>query len=353
MSKIHCRLIAHSMSDHVQQIYTGLSMLDRRGIIQLTQETVREGLWINHARVILNGRIRLHYDVFDGWKIDDRYLNEADLYFKRSYAPHEFEIYGDRREKIHPLGLNYSVHPDTASWFAFRRALTLSKGVSNRMRQVLRSINVADSIFFTPRVGAMESAPELSSEPRVLFMVNTRDPYDDPQRSKDVIEERMSINEVRAECIRKLRKEFGEHFYGGFRHTKYAVEKFPDLLVKNASVTPGGQYIAHMRNFPICVATTGLHGSIGWKFAEYVAFSKAIIAEKLTYELPGRIADGVNYLSFETPQGCVEAAIRLFSDTEFRRRMMAANFQYYHNHLRPDAMILNTLLIALSTTASS
>lgn len=36
----------------------------------------------------------------------------------------------------------------------------------------------------------------------------------------------------------------------------------------------------------ICITTTGLHRSIGWKFAEYIAASKAIVTEKLNYS-PG------------------------------------------------------------------
>lgn len=208
-------------------------------------------------------------------------------------------------------------------------------------------MNVLNALFFTPRLRIMESAPDYSSEPRILFMVDAWDPFDDPKRPREIIEERQHINDVRAECIRRLRNEFGERFYGGFRHNEYAVSNFKELLVEDVSLTARGQYLEYLRSFPICVATTGLHGSIGWKFAEYIAFSKAIIAETLNYELPGRIDDGVNYLSFKSPQGCVEAAARLYADHELRHRMMAANFRYYCGHLRPDALVLNTLLTAL------
>ena len=352
MTKIHCRLLAHSTSIHVQQLYTGLSMLHHRGIIRLKQDTLRRGRRLNHARVILNDNIRLHYDMFDGWKVDEQYLDEADLYFKRSYAPQQFVIYGSRRRKIHPFGLNYCVYPNTVSRFAFQRAVVLPGGVRNRARDVIRSMNLTNSLFFSQRVSDMESAPDFAAEPRIIFMAHTWDPDDDPQASHEVIEERQSINETRAECIRRLRKEFGAHFYGGFKHTKYAISNFKELLVEDSSLTRTGRYVELLRSFPICVATTGLHGSIGWKFAEYVAFSKAIIAEALNYEVPGRLENGVNYLAFDTPQGCVDAAVRLYSDAEFRHQMMTANFKYYHQNLRPDTLVLNTLIAALAAIGS-
>jgi hypothetical protein len=101
----------------------------------------------------------------------------------------------------------------------------------------------------------------------------------------------------------------------------------------------------------ICVATTGLHGSIGGKFAEYVCLSKAILSEKLQYAVPGDLREGRNYLEFTTADECVEQAWRLFSDRALRNRLMCNNARYYNAWLRPDMLILNSLLTAYGATA--
>jgi hypothetical protein len=81
---------------------------------------------------------------------------------------------------------------------------------------------------------------------------------------------------------------------------------------------------------------------------EYVAFSKAIVSERMTYQVPGDFKEGQNYLSFDTAERCVEAARELFSNAGMRRRMMQANHEYYLSCLKPEAMVKITLEIGLS-----
>ena len=55
---------------------------------------------------------------------------------------------------------------------------------------------------------------------------------------------------------------------------------------------------------------------------EYVAFSKAIVAERLTYETTGRVSgQGRDYLGFDTVEGCVDAVRKLFSDAGLRHEI--------------------------------
>jgi hypothetical protein len=103
-----------------------------------------------------------------------------------------------------------------------------------------------------------------------------------------------------------------------------------------------------LREFPICVATVGLNGSNGWKLAEYVAASKAILSEPLVYEVPGEFTHEKNYLQFQTPDELVETAVKLIEDAELRSSMMHANRQYFREYVRPDAMVRNSLKIALA-----
>jgi hypothetical protein len=73
----------------------------------------------------------------------------------------------------------------------------------------------------------------------------------------------------------------------------------PDNRMSDKKTTSG-----LLRDYPICVATTGLHGSIEWKMAEYIAVSKAIVSEELNYSVSADFARGKNCLDFTTPEEC-------------------------------------------------
>jgi hypothetical protein len=352
MPGIHCKLIAHSTSDHVQAIYTGLFLLHRRGVIRLSQELDRSGSWKTHARLIVDGALRLHYDTFDGGTINADYLRDCDLYFKRSYARQYLDVCGDDKRKVHPLGLYFWAQTHQVDRFAIRRALGLPTTNRLRIRGLTRALDIGNVLQFTPRIESLEAVPDFHARPKVLFMVKAWDPHDDPDRPAERVAHRQRMNDVRAECIQLLRREFGEDFYGGFRHTEFARRAYPEALVPDNRLTQKRKYVELLKQFPICVATTGLHNSIGAKFGEYVAQSKAILSEGLNYTVPGDLREGQNYLQFESPEQCVEIASRLYSDAALRQQMMAANFRYYHAHLRPDALVLNTLITALTQGAA-
>jgi len=192
----------------------------------------------------------------------------------------------------------------------------------------------------------MQALPDYAAPPRLLFNVKAFDPHNEPDRLAAKAEERMQINEMRAACIRALRTEFGRHFFGGFVPSGYARKHFKDELIREPELAAKKNYLRLLEAHPICVATTGLHGSIGGKFAEYVCLSKAILSERLNFSVPGALREGDNYLQFATVDECVEQARRLFVDRELRQRLMSHNARYYHAFLRPDMLILNTLLSA-------
>ena len=125
---------------------------------------------------------------------------------------------------------------------------------------------------------------------------------------------------------------------------------YKDCVIEKDSqrLTKKGDYLSTLKEYPICVATTGLHDSIGWKLAEYVAHSKAIVSEKLHYDLPGSFREGENYLEFASSDSCLSQVGTLMSDTVKRNDMMLRNHAYYASHVNPEALVLNTLLIALS-----
>ncbi|MDD6464305.1 MAG: glycosyltransferase family 1 protein, partial [Clostridiaceae bacterium] len=105
-------------------------------------------------------------------------------------------------------------------------------------------------------------------------------------------------------------------------------------------------YLETMKGSDICIGSTGLHGSIGWKTGEYVAASRAIINEKFNYEVTGDFEIGKNYFDFDSVDGCMAHVEKLFSDPDLVYQIKVNNRNYYQNYLRPDVQAANSLKAA-------
>jgi hypothetical protein len=356
---ITCEIFAHSDSIHLQQLYTGFSVLHKRGIIQLIQTTRKQDTIDedapphlrdakrSHLKVLLDRHHVLYYDTHDSFEIDAGILATVDVYFKRSYcerAIRQLEL----KHRVFPLGLNYLVYSDGFDVFAMERA-TLHKGF-DRFRVLMRSMNIdylLAPIRYTARVNRLESYPAFTLPAKVLFMTRVYDPKEAGSRHK--ADEWESLNDMRAKCVLLLKKKFGKKFMGGLSHDDYSRSKWADCLVPDRRLANKSRYLKLLSEFPICVATTGLHGSIGWKLGEYVSQSKAIVSEPLMYRVPGQFDAERNYLEFSTSEGCVECVTRLFEDYQLRCELMMNNFRYYHAYVRPDSLVLNTLALAIAS----
>lgn len=359
LSGTACRLAYHSVSPHLQQLYTGFLMLHRGGFIRLSQTVRRTPVHYGsdaphlkdadhaHLDAVLDGNIRLHFDTHDSREIAFSELDPCDVYFKRSYSPAVLEaLPPEQRRKVRPLGLNYEVLPDVADPFALRRSLSLG-GISRRsLTGIKQALDAGNHLRFRPRLARMQASPDLNTDPRVLFLVAAYDPYNDPARSPDKVEERIQLNDGRARCISALRAALGDRFMGGFSPSPFARARYPGLLAP-PDETCQRNYLAMLKSYPICVATTGLHGSTGWKLAEYVAFAKAILSEALVYTVPGPFQRDRHYLEFSSPEECVAGALRLLEDADLRHALMRNNAAYYDSYLRPDALVRNALVVAM------
>lgn len=345
---ISCQIICESNSAHLSQIYTGFARLHRAGEIVLSQVCRPRDLFdanrpqhLRDARkmyllVIVNRDVRLYYDCHDSYEIDESASEQVDCYFKRSYAPSR--IPDSLKPKVFPLGFNYELYSDEIDSFEQQRLSSFRP----------QSSDPSDRPRFRPTVENMQAAPNGGPARGVLFITRVWDPYDDPDRSAEKIAERIQINETRARCVELLRKEFGDCFLGGLVPTDYAKRNYSHALLPDKEVSEKKNYIELLRRYPVCIATTGLHGSIGWKMAEYVAFSRAIVSERLNYQVPADFKPGANFLEFDEPRQCVNAVHELLSDAVLRQDMMMKNREYYLSHLKPDAMIRRTLDIGLS-----
>ena len=115
-------------------------------------------------------------------------------------------------------------------------------------------------------------------------------------------------------------------------------------LIAPFSLTKREAYLQVIKEHNICIATTGLHNSISWKFGEYVAASRAILSEPLIYELPGNFENSKNYLSFNNEDELLNGTYSLLKNKDELFDMMNNNFHYYNNFLRHYRLVFNTLI---------
>lgn len=365
MGNIHCRLVCSASSAHLSQLYTGYGMLARRGLI--SAEVVRgedyKASLTAPARltVIVNNRYRVAYDLADGRTVREDDITRSDFYFKRSFDP-AYVAGHEQGHKIFPLGLNYPV--TGFNDYARRRALwSLRDGLSSSIADVrdtaitfvrsskmlsrlTRATNGRDTSWFEN----FEGIPDVSLPPRILLLTRTWDAHR-AREKPEKFEELQHINTMRAECIRRLRKEFGARFLGGFAPSESALRDYKDCVIDNPAITRRDNYLRLVKEFSICVATMGLRRSNGWRLGEYVAGARAILSEQLYYTVPGDFRKEKNYLEFTTPDECVANAVKLMDDPSRRYEMMKRNYDYYHAYLRPDVLVWNSLqLVLMSST---
>ena len=353
--KLNCELIINSDVEHLRQIYTGFSLLHRQGFLRLKQTIPNEFLchkldaerWTDYkffnAKVIINDETTVIYDAHDWNWIDEKILSDADFYFKRSYDETFVSQLKDGA-KVFPLGLNYQVVGDERDVFQLKRAAFY--GGKDKIKALIKGLHLG-KFGETEQLGKMQSYPRIDLPPKVLFMTRVWDTNLIENKSrKEAVEQ---INETRAECVRQLKREFGTRFFGGLAHDDYAVKNFKDCLLPDGNFSNKRKYLEILKEFPVCIATTGLNGSNGWKLGEYVAFSKAIVTEPLQFQVTGDFNNETNYLKFTTLEEAVKSVAQLFEDKNLRLEMMMNNFRYYQTFVKPDALVLNSLRIVHSS----
>jgi len=342
-----CHLVLSGDSPHIRQVVTGFYELAAAGVIELRVrgESHRATEWLDPLtlRAVIAGH-RVIYDANDGWYIAPElqpYIEGCEYYFKRAIDPQRLEGIPASVQVV-PLGLNYLVTSRRNLWHRGVRPFNAQRLV----RGIARQASVLGGRLGTRDLREMliphfEAPPSADAASRVLFMCRAWE--SGPNDSAALRASIKELNDMRAACIRTARAEFGERFYGGFAIDEFARREYGDCLLPDQKASERKAYLARVRESAVCVATTGLHGSIGWKMAEYAAASRAIVSEPLCYQVPGGFAAGSNFLEFTSLEEFISAVERLLGDSSLREEMMRANWEYYWHWVRPDAQVRRTL----------
>ena len=275
----------------------------------------------------------------------DRELDAVAAYFKRSCDLSQYaRLRGNA--KIKPLGLCYRVSSRNNTVDRGLRpfnARQLVRGAAERNRLVTSILGVQGGRRIW--LENYEHPPEFEGSPTVLFSTRLWDPGEVSNAAAQ--EQRGVINQMRIDCLRAAREAFGPRFVGGLAWDEFARAQAPDCLLPSESESGRSRFLHRVRRAAVCVATTGLHDSIGFKMAEYAAASRAIVSEPLFATLPGSFTAGVNYLEFTSPDAMVRCIELLLEDPDRRAEMMRANRDYYRTWVRPDSLVLQTLRAVL------
>ena len=331
-----CKIEFH-FSPHLFQVYDGFCKLSKKGIIKLDVIKVKKNITKPIIKVIVDNKYTVIYDTLDGfnWKegslednlsyFEKEYSN-VDYYFKRSYC----ELLKDKIKngKIFPLGLNYSFD------FEKKYLLPLKEEVRYVFRKYIKK-NILKPIDF-------EYPPCKNPSDKILFLTRLWNP--DEIEDDSIKAQRELINKRRIEFIKICKSEFGSLFTGGIQADDFSIKIAKDIIVSN-KITNKRTFLKYIKNHNICIATTGLHNSIGWKFAEYVAGSRAIVSEPLHFILPGNFKESVNYLAFNNSMELIDNIYSFLKNSDMMIHMMKQNYEYYNNYVDSEKMILNTLLI--------
>ena len=328
---------------HLQQVYTGFEALQHQKMISLVYQNDVDTHNAASMNIIVNG-YKFFIDCADSSNINiDEYYN-CDFYFKRTLRTEDFEKYN----KLYPFGLYFEIYPSVSSFYTAKRFLKFSNnGTGSKVKTLIKCLDVRNHISFVPRVNAFDFHYSTPLNQKVLFYVRLWDPDKDKEHmlSPHEREDRKRINECRIECIELLKEAFKENALVGVMDDDYSRKLAPNLILP-LDRTVKKRYFEQVKDASICIASTGLHSSIGAKFAEYVALRKAIVCESFDYQLPGNLQEGINYYTYETPQECVGQVKELLSSPETIRRMSAANNDYYNNYLAPVKIAKRLLEIA-------
>lgn len=324
---------------HLSMPVTGLMMLEAQGKLRLTLEIrpeYRARLPYAPLLEVRGGGKRLLFDLADGygWEVEQalpKLVGGADLVFRRSFSPKEnAKLPPELQGRMRPLGFHYHVscpgNPiDTASSWPGRRRSAFQ-----------RVFNGAPRSYFTP--DKFECPPRRTEQPVVLFYTRLWHVPEGDELYDSV--ERM--NRDRVQLAAELGRRYGPQFTGGIQFDPKEFRRWGHLMVRIGR-TRRTRYLQAMHQADICIGSTGLNGSIGWKTAEYIAASKAVVNQRFCYEVPGGFREGVNYLPFDDVEGCLAQVERLMKDPQRVYEMGRANHAYYQAYGRPDRMMANAL----------
>jgi hypothetical protein len=344
-----------SNTHHLQQAYSGFSMLRFEKIISLTQKFQSPSKELINAFseqhlkqhyqscfiAEIDNKTTVAFDMHDSYEINPYLIEHCDFYVKRSYEPSYIEFL-KLTGKCIPYGPFYEVYSNQFDPFLLQRGFNINLEWKRRIRSMMRAFPLLDKITTMPRETKLSVITPKKSD-KIIFSVNMHDPYDNPSRSQENIDRRIELIEQRADIVRALRKEFPKQFIGGVKDNAVAKKFAPDCILQDPDFFKKENYIQNLQQAAIGISSQGLFNSIGGKFGEYLALGKAIVTTPLDYCQGDGLSEGDNFLTGQSTDQLVEQCVKLASNKRLISEMSIKNKHYYNTYLKPDIKIKNVL----------
>lgn len=332
MSKVTVHL--NSTLHHFSQLLAGLEFLQVQKKIELHYIFDPGNYPVNIFKLEVDGK-NVFFDLADHSGIDPVIYSESDHYIKRMLLRSDHQT----RKKLIPYGLYYPVYYRST----FLKELFLKHPswlkYSIRYIPILSQIlNLKESIA-TNELSMVQSFP--AEGEKIIFRSRVWDAGEDHPEWKR--EKRTVLNEQRIQINRLMQSNFRSYYTGGIRTDAFARREYPDFVL------PPGEYhrrkyLLELQRCSIGIASPGLEESIGAKVGEYLANGLAIVTNPIEeFELLGPLKEGEHFLTYNSPEECVEKVKHLFSNDRLRKIMQQANREYYENWLHPGAKVMKIL----------
>ena len=340
---VTARLDQATSVQETSKLFEGLSSLERQGYVRFS--IAPERAHASYPRVVGLSVARSGVAKEIALDLSDERalvhlpdLERADLYFKRDLWPEALaQLSPQLVRKIRPFGLNNpQIRPSTAAKLVSARH---AAGVG--LRQLWTD---ARQLFALPSPKSFEYPPDVPASQLVLFQTRVWEPPGgDPLTT--------AINEERVALVTALRRAFGSRFLGGLIPTPFAQKHYPEEITRLPFSMRS--YARLLKKPLVAVYSRGLHDSVAFKMGEYLAASRAIVGHSPQAVLPRPLADGINYVSFNGPDGCVANCDRLLSNPEAAVAMRRNNWEYYVDQVEPAKQLLNILRRAFEDSADA
>ena len=354
--RVTCHLGVDQDFYHHSHLHTGLALLAEEGALDLhfrpppkAKTFYSLGGWtMLHVEVPHKPLRRIAVDTVD--RSDEFSLplaQDADVYLKRSFHPPDLScLPADLQAKVIPYGLNYACRSPRQTHRVLRATASSLLGAASRA--LISGAASRDALWHRirqfqviPPWSFFELPPDRPAETVILFQTRLWDPAIVFPDNGEL------VNRNRIDLIRALRREFPRQFRGGLAPEPYAKKHFPDLLATEAF--RHHEFIEFGKRFAIGIYTRGLHHSDAFKLPEYLASSKAILAEPFRNTLPSPLVAGQHYLAFDDTASCLAHCENLLRDHEALRALRHQTWQYYLSQVRPQVHIADCLRRALNS----
>lgn len=357
--RVTCHLGVDQDFYHHSHLHTGLALLADEGALDLhfqppphSKPEYSLGGWtMLYVEAPQQPLRRIAIDTVD--RSDEFSLplaEDADVYLKRSFHPPDLaSLPPALHRKVIPYGLNYACRSPQQTRRVLRATATALLGAAARALLSGAASRAAlwhriRQFQVIPPWSFFELPPERPAETVILFQTRLWDPAVVFPDNGEL------VNRDRVELLRALRREFPRHFRGGLAPEPYAKKHFPDLLATEAF--RHHEFIEFGKRFAIGIYTRGLHHSDAFKLPEYLASSKAILAEPFRNTLPQPLVADRHYLAFQDTASCLAHCETLIRNPEALRALRHQTWQYYISQVRPQMHIADCLRRALSAAES-